>query len=320
MNARLRASLLQQAIANIQEGIVIIDATAPGHPVIYVNAAFEAMTGYDAAEILGRGLGFLQGDGQGRPGVEAMDQAVRDGQGCTVTLQCSRKDGTLFWDELSLSPVHGEGGRVTHFIGVHKDVTHRVDSENRLRQAKEELERANTRLSHEATRDPLTGIGNRRSFQEQADQEWRRGLRSGQTLSCFMIDIDFFKRYNDAYGHQAGDTSLRQVARAVEDSFRRGSDLVARYGGEEFVVLSAGLTPQEALEQARTVCRRVGKLGLPHRDSRAAAHVTVSVGVATVTPDASSSLADLVAAADRGLYRAKAGGRDRAVQAAPEMG
>jgi diguanylate cyclase (GGDEF)-like protein/PAS domain S-box-containing protein len=320
VNQELRTSLLQQAIANINEGIVITDAVAAGQPVIYVNPAFEAMTGYAASELLGRNLRFLQRDDHDQPALDVLRLAIQEQRACTVTLRNYRKDGTPFWNELSISTVQGEGGRVTHFIGVHKDVTQRVDADSRLRQAKADLEETNTRLSHQATRDPLTTIGNRRHFEDCMEVEWRRALRARQMLSCFMIDIDYFKRYNDAYGHQAGDRCLRQVAGAVEESFRRGSDLVARYGGEEFVALAAGLTAEDAIRQARSLCQRVEALALPHRDSQAAGMITVSVGVASLVPAPGNSAADLIAAADGSLYRAKAEGRNRAVQASAKMG
>jgi diguanylate cyclase (GGDEF)-like protein len=160
--------------------------------------------------------------------------------------------------------------------------------------------------------DALTGVANRRSFNDTIDNEWRRCARSGAPLSVIMIDIDHFKRYNDAYGHQAGDACLKQVAEAMVHCAGRPPDLLARYGGEEFVIL----LPQVGEEGARTVAQRilngVRGLAIPHRMSSAGDTVTVSLGVATVVPGENSCDADaLVRTADGALYQAKEAGRNR---------
>jgi diguanylate cyclase (GGDEF)-like protein len=160
--------------------------------------------------------------------------------------------------------------------------------------------------------DALTGVANRRSFNDTIDNEWRRCARSGAPLSVIMIDIDHFKLYNDAYGHQAGDACLKQVAEAMVHCAGRPPDLLARYGGEEFVIL----LPQVGDEGARTVAERilngVRALAIPHRMSSAGDTVTVSLGVATIVPSESSCDADaLVRTADGALYQAKAAGRNR---------
>jgi diguanylate cyclase (GGDEF)-like protein len=160
--------------------------------------------------------------------------------------------------------------------------------------------------------DALTGVANRRSFNDALDNEWRRCARAHAPLSVIMIDIDHFKLYNDAYGHQAGDICLRQVANAMVRCAGRTPDLLARYGGEEFVIL----LPQASEEGAETVAQRilsaVRELAIPHRMSSAANIVTVSLGVATIVPSEGNCDADtLVRAADSALYQAKKDGRNR---------
>jgi len=159
--------------------------------------------------------------------------------------------------------------------------------------------------------DALTGVANRRSFNDAIQNEWRRCARSGMPLSVVMIDIDHFKRYNDAYGHQAGDACLKQVASTMLQCAGRPPDLLARYGGEEFVIL----LPQVDVPGAQTVAQRilesVRALAIPHRMSSVSDTVTVSLGVATSRPDEGGSPEGLVRCADDALYQAKKNGRNR---------
>lgn len=175
-----------------------------------------------------------------------------------------------------------------------------------------ELKRLRDLLQQQSATDPLTGLANRRAFDESFKREWARGIRSGRPLALAMIDIDFFKGFNDLYGHLGGDDCLRRVARTLRDAVpRRHSDLVARYGGEEFAVLLVDTD----IEGARIVSERlrsgVAGLNIPHGRSAVAGHVTVSIGAASLIPDGGGPPASLIAAADRLLYRAKEAGRNR---------
>lgn len=160
--------------------------------------------------------------------------------------------------------------------------------------------------------DPLTGVANRRSFNDALDSEWRRCARARTPLSVIMIDIDHFKLYNDAYGHQAGDICLRQVANAMVQCAGRTPDLLARYGGEEFVIL----LPQASMQGAEIVAQRilaaVRALAIPHRMSSAADTVTVSLGISSIVPTEGNCDSDaLLRSADEALYQAKKEGRNR---------
>ncbi len=166
-------------------------------------------------------------------------------------------------------------------------------------------------LESQAMLDGLTDIPNRRRFDEALDSEWKRGLRSGAPLSLLMADIDFFKQYNDNYGHGVGDECLKKVAGALAASIERPSDLVARYGGEEFVALLPETDAGGARNIAERFRRLVESLGLPHAHSEAASHVTVSVGYACVIPRPSAEPAELLRLADQALYNAKGSGRNR---------
>ncbi len=163
--------------------------------------------------------------------------------------------------------------------------------------------------------DGLTGVFNRRCFDEQLDTEWRRASRSASSLGLLMLDIDHFKRYNDHYGHQQGDKTLHQVASAIKASLLRPADLVARYGGEEFACILPATDGEGALNVALRIEACVRSLRLEHADSPTAPVVTLSIGAALARPEPDASPAALLALADEQLYRAKHNGRGRTCSA-----
>lgn len=183
--------------------------------------------------------------------------------------------------------------------------------EQRLRARVRELERSNDELTRIVCKDPLTGLANRRHFDEVLRTEWSRATRDEAPLSLVMLDLDYFHAMNERYGHLGGDGCLKHVAEAMARCLRRPSDVVARYGGEEF----AALLPATNLSGACVVAERlracVEQLQLPHKGSRCSSVVTLSAGVATITPAPGGGCDLLVAAADVALFRAKHRGRNR---------
>jgi diguanylate cyclase (GGDEF)-like protein len=174
-----------------------------------------------------------------------------------------------------------------------------------------ELRSANAQLQTLSRSDPLTGLANRRHFDDVKDTEWRRAQRLGQPLSVLLCDVDHFKRYNDAYGHAQGDVCLQQVAAVLRTTFSRAGELAARIGGEEFAVLLPGLNADQAREAAGRLRQALAALNIAHADSPVAAHLTLSVGVAQFDPDTMDSFETLLHQADQALYRAKRQGRDQ---------
>ncbi len=174
-----------------------------------------------------------------------------------------------------------------------------------------ELKKTRDYLEEIAFVDALTGIANRRRFDEAIRTEWQRALRTGAQMSLLLMDIDHFKQYNDNYGHQNGDECLRKIASALNSVVKRPGDLVARYGGEEFTCLLPETDAEGAHAIAGTLCQKVRDLGIPHEYSSTADTVTLSIGAATVFVGLDTSINGLIETADKNLYAAKKEGRNR---------
>lgn len=198
------------------------------------------------------------------------------------------------------------------YVGVRADVTAMVRNERELR-------RLNERLAQLSRTDGLTGVANRRQWDDALQTEWMRAARHAQPLAMVMIDIDHFKRYNDRYGHLDGDACLQRVAEILQGCTRRAGDLVARYGGEEFALLLPSTDAASALALAQRCVDAVRAAALPHAASPSAPHVSISAGAASCVPLPEAAPATLAARADAALYRAKAAGRDQACLASAGM-
>jgi two-component system chemotaxis family response regulator WspR len=173
-----------------------------------------------------------------------------------------------------------------------------------------ELEFSNRELQRLSSPDGLIRLANRRQFDETLLQEWQRAIRTSTPLSLIFAGIDFFKRYNDHYGHQAGDDCLEQVASALQQTIHRPGDLVSRYGGQEFVMVLPETTDQGALAVAEKVLDTIAGMNIPHQNSDVADHVTLSIGVATACPHEGSRPHKLIESAGEMLYRARDRGRN----------
>ena len=171
MKRDITPDLLRRAVAASNEGLVIADAQQADTPLIYVNPAFERITGYCAAEVLGRNCRFLHRDDVAQPGLEVVRNALRRGSGCTAMLRNYRRDATLFWNQLGLAPMHDSAGHITHVMGTVVDVTHTVQAEQRLLEKQRELESSQRLLQAQALKDSLTGLYNHRYVHDRLAEE-----------------------------------------------------------------------------------------------------------------------------------------------------
>lgn len=201
--------------------------------------------------------------------------------------------------------------RIRYHSRSYLTLLQRDEAYRALRVSQQQLLDTNLMLQRLMNSDGLTGLSNRRHFDEYLELEWRRAMREQQQLSLLMIDVDYFKAYNDSFGHLAGDEALRQVAEAIRGSCSRPTDLPARYGGEEFSLVLPNTSPGGARLIAEKLRQTVLALNIPHTAPEADARLTVSIGLATLTPGVGSHSRQLILAADKGLYLAKNNGRNQ---------
>jgi diguanylate cyclase (GGDEF)-like protein/PAS domain S-box-containing protein len=219
-------------------------------------------------------------------------------------------DGEYVWIRDVVHVVRRDDGSVESLVGFMFDISERKKAEDKIVQLQRELEV----LSY---RDGLTGIANRRMFDTIYEVEWSKARALGEPLSVIVVDIDYFKQYNDQYGHMQGDRCLRRVAQALDIAASRTRDLCARMGGEEFVLVLPATCEAAALNVAERCRKLLAREALPHAASGVADVVTVSMGLGTIIPGGSDTGAVFLDLVDRRLYRAKAEGRDRVWSAEP---
>jgi diguanylate cyclase (GGDEF)-like protein/PAS domain S-box-containing protein len=289
-----------RAVQACSTGVTICDAMQPGLPLVYVNTAFEQMTGYAAAEVLGKEVGLLQGPNSDLEAVLGMRAAVAAGREHVVVVRNYCKDGRAWWNELRLSPVRDDAGDVTHYFGFQNDVTARVEAEQRV--------------AHLAYHDVLTGLPNRLQLLEGLDAALVRARVQNSHLAVLFVDLDGFKSVNDQLGHAAGDLVLIAAGERLRATLR-DDDLLGRYSGDEFLVVLTGVSP----EQVRSIADRVAgavvdSFRSPLSVSGEPVEVGASVGMA-LFPQHGSDADTLLRAADAAMYTAKLSGRGRAAVA-----
>jgi len=288
---------MRRANAAMSSSVSLIDVRESDQPLVYVNAAFERLTGYSAAEVLGRSWKISQGPETDPETMAWLDDAVRRGRESRVVLRHRRRDGTTYWCETLMAPVHAEDGSVTHYMSVQKDITERT----------EHLERA----AHLAYHDTLTGLPNRARLHEHLSLAVARAERNETALAVVFFDVDLFKQVNDRHGHEAGDRLLAEFARRWR-AIGRDGDVLARFGGDEFVLLITDIPRACAHETATAaVSRYADALKHPldlHATPGEMTELGVSAGIALYPTDGTTPDA-LLLAADAEMYVRKRAGR-----------
>jgi two-component system cell cycle response regulator len=283
----VQADRLRMIVNSMDQGLLIVEASGR---IQYANPACDRYLGYRPEELVGRRLSELLQDAD-PPAVDGAGGAIVHG---TREVQIRHRDGSLRAMDLTMTPMHADDDL---FVALLHDITHHKQSEDALQRA--------------AMLDPLTKIANRRHFDAFLEKEWQRASRNAQPLSLVVLDVDHFKVYNDTHGHAAGDACLQKVAQALQDHAARPTDLAARYGGEEFVLLFSETPLDAATRLAEMIRTAVRALEVPNPRSPSGPWITVSVGVATIVPTQLDEIENLFVCADRAMYAAKAGGRNR---------
>lgn len=287
--------LLRRAVESADNGIVIADARLSGLPAVFVNHAFEKMTGYTSAEILGSTFHFLREGDEDQPEIVAIRQAIAEQRELRVLLRDHRKDGELFWNDFHVAPVRDDSGALTHFVSIQSDVTER--------------QRILEQLAYRATYDELTGLPNRQLLTDRLQQAINNAERYQRAVAVLLVDLDDFKLINDSLGHSAGDVALRTVARRFEAAVRP-SDTLSRFGGDEFVAVLTEQTDED--DVGRVIERISAALAQPVEIAGAPHYITASIGYCRY-PDAGDDAEALLKHADMAMYQAKQQGRNRAV-------
>ncbi|WP_454780391.1 diguanylate cyclase [Legionella sp. WA2022007384] len=293
MQERNRLREMQAAIEQSPASVLIVDKQ---RTIIYANPQIIKLTGYSREELHGQKTDIFHGNMTPRNDLANLWKTIKSGMCWRGELLYHRKNGITLWQSWSIAPVFNTHGEIQHFVGVGEDIT--------------EKKKLQVLLQEMSYLDGLTGIANRRRFDDFLQQEWSRALRYAKPIAIIMMDIDFFKRYNDSLGHLAGDDALKYVAQALKNRVTRSTDLLARYGGEEFTCILPDTQIADAIKFAESLRQAVCKLELPHPDSDVSPFITISVGVAVCIPKENNSTS-LLNLADDALYRAKTRGRNR---------
>ncbi|BAK77972.1 response regulator receiver modulated diguanylate cyclase/phosphodiesterase with PAS sensor(s) [Pseudogulbenkiania sp. NH8B] len=289
----LELRVRQRAIEASVNAVLITDNRRPDNPIIYVNPAFERITGYARAAVIGRNCRFLQGRDTAQPELTAIRRALENRHEGKALLRNYRKDGSMFWNELRVAPVRDSQGEVSHYIGVLNDVTE-------AKRYQEELER-------QANFDTLTGLPNRNLLQDRLGQGIAVARSKDERFAVALLDLDNFKYVNDSLGHTLGDALLIEVARRIESSVPALAT-VSRLGGDDFVLLLPGVKTAEQLDLA--LKKVTDQLNQPVELSGTELFLSASIGCCFY-PDDGSSVDELLSNADTAMYQAKALGKSQ---------
>ncbi|WP_443190776.1 EAL domain-containing protein [Pseudomonas indica] len=297
LDIRIRTRAIEASV----NAIVITDNEQPDQPIVYVNPAFERITGYSAEEVVGRNCRFLQGENRQQPELESIRRALRAEEEGGSLLRNYRKDGSEFWNDLKVAPVVNDRGKVSHFVGILDDVT-------AGKRYQEELE-------HQANHDSLTGLPNRNLLHDRIRQAIAFASRDGTSFTLAFLDIDHFKLINDGMGHNAGDQLLRMVAARLLENVGE-VDTVARLGGDEFIILLAHTDQLD--KQIAWLEHLKERIAEPMELEGQELVVSCSIGFCCFPSDGRDA-GTLLRNADTAMYQAKHQGRNRICAFMPEM-
>lgn len=279
--------LFKKAINCANEGITIVDMLQDDQPIIFVNPAFEKMTGYTSNEIIGKNCRFLHGHLKSQNGLEVIRNALKNQVACKVCLINFTKNGVKFYNELSIAPIFDTTGALIYYVGIQENITDKILRENELRK--------------KSGTDWLTHLFNRRAL----NNHWKNLYKEAQSqeifISVVIIDIDDFKDINDSYGHDAGDKALKAVAESLKLSHRK-NDFIARLGGDEFCII---LSNDKLLDVKKYISKKRLEIQKHIEEKKLPFSIKISMGCATRESLDRNSLHQMIEEADNAMYTDK---------------
>ena len=304
MSNGFNGDFLRGALDVAPEGVAICEASGD-HLVVYVNPAFCRLTGYEMPELVGKNLRMLQGSDREQPELTSLRDALRHAEPTRALLRNVRKDGTVYVNDMQIHPLKDANGKVTHFIGYHREggTRHKALGESGIRG-----------LPNWVREDRLTGLASRFYFEDVLKRDFSLAQRDKTDIALLLFDIDQLGPYNEIFDRSGGDAVVKRVARAIAGSFRRGSDVVGRWEGASVIVLMHGTPADHVIQHATTVAHRVREQQIHHPRSTQK-YVTVSGGVAIHTARPEDTAEGFLHAVEAAVARAKEQGRNRIIVA-----
>lgn len=288
----------------------LVSVTDSGGRIIKANDKFCEISGYSREELVNQDHNIVNSGAHPKTFFTKLWATIASGHKWHGEICNRKKNGALYWVDSAIVPMKDANGVIDRYVSVRINITERKRREGELKKAYQDIAKINSQLEQISRIDWLTNIANRRHFDETLSTEISKLSRISIPLSVILCDIDYFKNYNDTYGHPAGDACLQHVAQAIDSNFPRAGDLVARYGGEEFAVILPNVDREEALMLAERMRENVAKLKLEHNSSATEKMVTISVGVTSFVSDKNTLASKAIEKADKALYMAKEKGRN----------
>ncbi|MBS3740981.1 MAG: PAS domain S-box protein [Candidatus Cloacimonetes bacterium] len=283
--------------------------STPDGKFLDMNQAGLEMLGYTKQEILNLEVNDIYYNPEER--LDFIKKMNENGYVKDYELALKTKEGEKLYCLISSTVARGDKGEIISYEGIIKDITERKKAELALKKSQEKYKQLSEKMRRASVTDELTGVANRRHFNEHLEKEWKRAIRENEPISLIIFDVDYFKTYNDNFGHLEGDKCLEKIAKATKDIFKRPADLFARYGGDEFTAILPNTDKKGVLFLAEECRRCVEILKIENKNSPVSDYVTITLGCATLQPNLASKSEKLIKKADNALYKAKQEGRNR---------